>query len=73
MELQSEEHSWGSSSNEPSFSSAFFLTEGEMLFVACELWQVGIILALRERISSLPEACCAFVPQLSAHCFLLVS
>lgn len=36
MELLSEEHSWGSSSNEPFFSSAFFfffLTESEMLFV----------------------------------------
>lgn len=74
MELQSEVHSWGSSSNEPSFSySASFLIEGEMLFVGDTLWQVGMILALRERLSSLPEACCAFVPQLSAPCFLLVS
>lgn len=59
MELQSEVHSWGSSSNEPFFPSASFSIEGEMLFVGRGLWQVGMILALKERISSLPEACCA--------------
>lgn len=56
MELQSEEHSWGSSSNEPSFSSAFFLTKGKMLFVSHGLWQIGVILASRKRLSGLPEA-----------------
>lgn len=71
VELPSEVHSWGSSSDEPSFSSAF-LTEGEMSYVGDGLLQVGMILAFRERISSPPEACCAFVPQLSAPapCFL---
>lgn len=69
VELQSEVHSQGSSSFEPSFSSAF-LTEGEMFYMGNGLRQVGTILTLRERISSPPEACCAFVPQLSAPCFL---
>lgn len=73
MELRSEVRSWGSSSDEPFFPSASFLTEGEMLLVRDGLRQVGMILTLRERISSPPEACCAFVPQLSAPCFLLVS
>lgn len=36
MELQSEVHSWGSSPNEQSFSSAAFLIEGEMFF--CGTW-----------------------------------
>lgn len=69
VELPSEVHSWGSSSDEPSFSSAF-LTEGEMFCVGDGLLQVGMILTFRERISSPPEACCAFVPQLSAPGFL---
>lgn len=47
VELQSEVPSWGSSSDEPSFSSASFLTEGEMLFVGDGLQQVGMILTLR--------------------------
>lgn len=37
MELQSEVHSWGSSSNEPSFSSASFLIEGKMFFFVWDM------------------------------------
>lgn len=74
MELQSEVYSWAQvQMSHPFSNSASFLIKGDMLFVGHGLWQVGMIPALRERISSLPESCCAFVPQLSAPCFLLVS
>lgn len=74
-ELQSEVHSWGSSSNDPPPRppNASFMTEGEM-FVTYGTWTLadGSDPALKENLQP-SRACCAFIPQLSAHCFLLVS
>lgn len=54
MELQSEVHTWGSSSNEPFPHSASFLTDGN---VTCGMWTLacGNEPTLREGISSLQE------------------
>lgn len=54
------------------FSSAFLLTEGKLI---CETWTMADRddPGLKEKHLWPSEACCAFVPQLSAPCFLLVS